>query len=396
MTTRLKIALIMQGGLTWMGGAEYIKNLILALGSLPPDVRSTFELCLICSNTFDKQYYSQTEPHLDAIYYQETDLPPATLPNRARWYLLRKLLRQDSPQFSDFCKKQQIDFVYPYFSRTDHQQLFHSATWVADFQHRYLPQFFTDQTIKDRDQSCQLVAKYASSIVVSSKTAESDFHKFFPESINKTNILTFKTSPQTVWYEIDPQRIQQKYHLPNRFFLVSNQFWQHKNHLIIFEALKLLQEQSIYPTIVFTGHLYDYRQSDYSDIILQTIHKLGLASQVYLLGLIPKADQIQLIRHSLAVIQPSLFEGWSTLIEDVRCFGKPIILSNLSVHMEQNPPNSHFFERDSAEQLANLIAIKWEKSSPGPDLEQERIARQNNIYDVQAFGYRFLEIAKNC
>jgi len=35
----------------------------------------------------------------------------------------------------------------------------------------------------------------------------------------------------------------------------------------------------------------------------------------------------------------------------------------------------------------------WEHLSPGPNLEEEAIARANSIKEVQAFAYRFLEIA---
>ena len=230
---------------------------------------------------------------------------------------------------------------------------------------------------------------------MSSKTAESDFQKFFPEATHKSKVLSFRTSPTSIWYEVDPGQVQQEYSLPDRFFLVSNQFWQHKNHLLLFKALKLLQEKSIHPIVVCTGHIYDGRQPDYSDTILQTIHKLGIAQQVYLLGIIPRLAQVQLMRRSLAVIQPSLFEGWSTIVEDARCLGKPVILSNIPVHIEQHPPSGLFFERNSPESLAPLLADCWEHLLPGPDLKQEVIARTNSLNEVQAFGYRFLEIAKD-
>lgn len=394
MNKLLRIALIAQGGRGWMGGTEYTKNLILALGSLPSEVRATFELCLICSQSIEKSVLNQVESHLSKIYYEEVDLGQSTLQNRIRWKVIRTLSNQKNPRFHAFLKKEKIDFIYPYLSQNNTEKLYCSAAWIFDFQHKYLPQFFSEKQIQERDELLSLTASYSSTVVLSSKDAESDFHNFFPEAAHKSKVLSFKTSPASKWYEGNPQQIQQDYYLPERFFLVSNQFWLHKNHLVIFKALKHLQEKSIYPVIVCTGHIHDPRQPDYSDTILQTIHKLGIAKQVYLLGLIPKLHQVQLMRCSLAVIQPSLFEGWSTLVEDARCLGKQIILSDLPVNIEQNPPNSLFFERNSPEHLANLIADGWEHFSPGPDLEQEAIAKANSLNEVQAFGYRFLEIAQ--
>jgi hypothetical protein len=99
------------------------------------------------------------------------------------------------------------------------------------------------------------------------------------------------------------------------------------------------------------------------------------------------------MRRSLAVIQPSLFEGWSTVVEDARVLGKPTILSDISVHLEQNPPNSLFFEQHSPQHLAKLLADGWTQLPPGPDLEQEATARAKNIQEVQSFGQKFLNIA---
>jgi hypothetical protein len=56
-----------------------------------------------------------------------------------------------------------------------------------------------------------------------------------------------------------------------------NQFWQHKKHIVVFQALHLLHKQSIYPNIVFTGNLYDSRQPSYINTVLQSIHKLRIA-----------------------------------------------------------------------------------------------------------------------
>jgi hypothetical protein len=82
------------------------------------------------------------------------------------------------------------------------------------------------------------------------------------------------------------------------------------------------------------------------------------------------------------------------VVEDARALGKSMLLSNFSVHLEQNPPNSLFFNRESPESLASLLADWWEHLSPGPDLEQEAIARTNNLLEIQEFGERFLEMAK--
>lgn len=393
MSKPLKICLIMRGGRDWIGGSEYIKNIILAMGSLPTKTQATFELNLLCNNKMEEEIKDQIHPYLNRIYTQQ-DLQPITLSNRIRWKLSRSLFKIDNLRLESFLDSKKIDFVYPYFSRNTRKRPYRSAAWICDFQHKHLPHFFTSDIISRRDKVFADTAKYSPTIVLSSKTAESDLHKFFPEAIDKTVVLPFKTSLSSECYAGDPLQTQRKYHLPNRFFIVSNQFWQHKNHLVIFEALKLLKRKSIYPIVVCTGHIYDYRQPAYSDTILQTIHKWGLAQQVFLLGLIPKIDQMQLMRRALAVIQPSLFEGWSTLVEDARSLGKHLILSDLPVNKEQDPPHSVFFKRDSAEHLTTFLAEYWEHLTPGPNPENEAMAKDNSLKEIKIFGEAFLEIAQ--
>ncbi|PSN16515.1 glycosyltransferase [filamentous cyanobacterium CCT1] len=393
MSKPLKICLIMQGGRDWIGGSEYIKNIILAMGSLPAETQTTFELNLLCDDKLEEEIKGQIYPYLARIYTQK-DLQPITLSNRIRWKLSRSLAKIDNPRLESFFDNNQIDFVYPYSSRTARKRSYRSAAWICDFQHKHLPHFFTSEMINHRNKIFADTAKYSPTVVLSSKTAESDAHRFFPETINKTITLPFKTSLRSEYYAHDPLQIQRKYCLPDRFFIVSNQFWQHKNHLIIFEALNLLKEKLICPVVVCTGHVYDNRQPAYSDTILQTIHKWGLAQQVLLLGLIPKNDQMQLMRRALAVVQPSLFEGWSTLIEDAKCLGKHLILSDLPVNKEQNPPHSVFFKRNSAEHLATFLANCWQHLMPGPSPEDEAMAKANNLKEIKIFGETFLEIAQ--
>jgi glycosyltransferase involved in cell wall biosynthesis len=392
--TKLKIALLMQGGQGWLGGVEYIKNLILALGSLPEETKSKFEIHLISDEPIDDSIKKQLGKNVKKFYDYDSDLQPLTWLNKARWFLEKKLLKKTDPRLDVLIRDQNFDFIYPRAIRKAESTNCRAAAWIADFQHKNLPQFFTKQEIQWRDQLHSLIVQESEIVVLSSKSAEADFNRFFLGASDKVRILSFKTSPEPSWYDGDPEQIQKKYFLPDRFFLISNQFWQHKNHLMVFDALQLLQDKDVKPIVVCTGHIYDYRKPDYSDVILRSIHQMGLAHQVYLLGLIPKLDQIQLMRRSLAVIQPSLFEGWSTLVEDSRSLGKKILLSDLDVHLEQNPPNSLFFDRNSPKDLACLIRKFWYEQEPGPDYQVENQAKENNELEVQAYGYRFIEIVK--
>ena len=394
MSKLFRIGLVMQGGVNWMGGAEYIKNIILALASLPEDIRSTFEVCLLCDKKIDPSILSQIKPHLAEVFYLEY---PTVLKKIGR-IVKRDIFGEYNTHVTKFFKQNSnhnIDFVYPYFTTKPYPGQPKSAGWIPDFQHKYLTDFFTGGAIKRKDKEFSNISKCSQFVVLSSESAKSDFCNFFPEWEHKAKVLPFVTIPDPIWYEMEPAKVLEQYNIPEKFFLISNQFWQHKNHITVFYALKLLQERGVYPTIICTGKLYDDRNKGYSNKILESIEKLGISKQLHLLGVIPKADQIQLLRASIALIQPSLFEGWSTIVEESKCFAKRIILSDLSVHLEQKPSGGIFFQRDSAEELSEILANCWntvliEKFSQ----KQESLSRHANAERIQKFAYDFLYIAK--
>jgi len=110
-----------------------------------------------------------------------------------------------------------------------------------------------------------------------------------------------------------------KYELNENYFITPNQFWPHKNHMIILEAAnKLIKEGFTNFNVTFTGKMTSYRDQRYTDNLLKYITENKLEQNVKFLGFIPRQDQLNLMNYSIAIIQPSLFEGWSTLVEEAK------------------------------------------------------------------------------
>lgn len=99
------------------------------------------------------------------------------------------------------------------------------------------------------------------------------------------------------------QKILKKYNLQKNYFYYPAQFWAHKNHIRILQALIILRDNyNLTPNIVFSGR--DYGNLNY---INNFIKNNGLLQQVKILGFVPSGDIRGLYENAFAVIMPTYF-----------------------------------------------------------------------------------------
>jgi glycosyltransferase involved in cell wall biosynthesis len=147
-----------------------------------------------------------------------------------------------------------------------------------------------------------------------------------------------------------------KYRLPDDYFIISNSFLKHKNHIIVLEALALLKKQNKPVNLIFTGKMEVYPDQVHLDKLKKIIGENQLQDNVKLLGVIPRGDQLSIMVNARAVLQPSKFEGWNTTIEDAKSLQLPVIASDLEVHKEQLGEKGIYFNPDQAESLADVLS----------------------------------------
>jgi len=263
--------------------------------------------------------------------------------------------------------------------------------WIPDFQHRFWPSYFSSAEIAGRDRDFEALASRDVPIVFSSRDAQSHFDQFYRSQRCRTYVWHFHTlsEPAPV---VSVSAEFAALGLPRRFYYTPNQFWPHKDHATLFRALKLIVEQGHDVTFVCTGSDLTSATDAYQRKLVALIEELDIARNMRLLGVLPRLVQLELMRRACAVIQPSLFEGWSTVIEDARAFGRPLIVSDIPVHREQADGDTTFFApQDPASLAAGVVAVDA-RLTPGPDLEREIAARKELNIHVGQSAQQFLDI----
>jgi glycosyltransferase involved in cell wall biosynthesis len=249
---------------------------------------------------------------------------------------------------------------------------------------------FSESEIEIRGNHYKLLARHSDIVILSSYDALEDYKNFAPEFAHKGRVLHFVSIPDTRVYEENKnlkEKIYSKYNLNSKFFYMPNQFWKHKNHKVVFEAVNQLKKSNLDIQVVFTGHLNDYRNNDHISELQDCVKQNNLEENIKILGLVEYEEVLFLMRNCISLINPSLFEGWNTMVEEAKSIGKNIILSDLKVHREQNPPEAIYFDPNNSEQLAEILKNKWQNSEGGPDYELEEKAKAS-------LNARIVEFAK--
>ena len=250
-----------------------------------------------------------------------------------------------------------------------------------------------------RDERFQQLIQEAPHVVVSSEAAYRDLIRWFPTT-DKVSVFSFVSVAAPEWYGGSPDEVITRLGLPRKYLMCPSQFWIHKNHRCLFDAIRIAKDTVPDINLVCTGRMHDYRHPNYGEELLEKLTRDGLTERVHCLGLLDRYTQIQLLRGAAAIIQPSLFEGWSSLLEDARALAKCVYVSDIPIHREQDPPDAQFFNPHSPEELAALLVKDWRSLTPGPDLTREQRALSIQNDRAIDFARRFLRIvdrhAKPC
>jgi glycosyltransferase involved in cell wall biosynthesis len=375
MDKRLKIILNYQYNENWIGGTYYIQNLIQALNTLDDNQKPILIINSSDSKSIDDLFHVTKYPYFKGF--------KAAFPFDMLRRGFNKLLSIVTNKH--FLKpNRNFDAIFPAHSPTEgiiNKEIF----WIPDFQEKHLPHFFSEKEINSRNNNHIQIKEKARFLVFSSKDAQNDFNTFYPFSNTKQYVLNFAAYHENSTLP-DSQEVLDKFNIKTQYFLCSNQFWIHKNHIIILKAISLLKRDGIETQVVFTGKENDYRNPDYFTSLKNDVELLGIQNNVKFLGFIDRKDQIVLFKQATAIIQPSLFEGWSTVNEDAKAQNAFIIASNINIHSEQlkGYPNYRLFDPMDENSLANVIKEN-----------DFRIAEINYKENISKFGEDFLKIVRD-
>lgn len=380
MDKKFTIGLIYGRNKNWIAGSYYIENLVFALKEQQKFIKPSIKIYTESEDDFNYITQLTSYPDISLVLLRDNQNFIDKIINKVSYILDKKhlIVKDIDPE---------VDILFPasnifYFSKIN-SKIF----WIPDLQEKYFPHLFPREELEKRNRIYIQYSKKEAPIVFSSKSALSDFDKFYQKHKCKTYILPFAVTLPSL-EGINEEFLKTKHNIQSPYFICSNQFWAHKNHNLILNAIANLKKRNIEINIVFTGLMNDSRNPTYINQIKKMVSDNRLENNVRFLGFVDRTEQLVLMKNSIALIQPSKFEGWSTVVEDAKALNHPIFLSEIDVHKEQLPDYPYFFHPEDCESLVNLIKLGLNEQLLLPDLNYN-----NKRY---MFGENFMNIIYDC
>jgi len=380
--TKLNAAFVFIERDLWRGGYNYLLNLFSAIDSIPETPLTPHLYVGTHVNEIELEPFYQIAcvNIIRSSLFEETRVK--------RKFLATLLLGRDMEIYKQLVSDE-IDLVF------ENARYFFgwrfpipTVAWLPDFQHRHLPAMYGRLTWLKREIGYQVQIRSRSAVLLSSQDAKQDCERFYPFSCGRITVVHFATKVDPELFDQLSEAVVEQYGLKSgQYFFFPGQLYKHKNHALVVHALGLMSKNKQCVHVAFSGEKDSLRSQGLYEQLRLLAKQEGVLPYVHFLGNVPFRDLIGLMHYSKAVMNPSLFEGWSTVVEEARSMGLPMLLSDLSVHLEQMGEHARYFDRFSPASLAEVL----HSSSDIPACE--RIARKSKA--VCAADERVCEYGRN-
>jgi glycosyltransferase involved in cell wall biosynthesis len=348
----MKVAAILEDTITVGGGFNQALNSILQIRE-------------ICTNRFEFEVYTTHTENIDQlallglkatlIKYNIIDRCFAYFPKNLFLMLAQHHLGLISP-FEAKLLRHNVDLVYFLTNSITPAALtrLNYILTVFDLCHRDYPEFpeiGNSIQFLMREQRFKNNLYRAVLVVTDSEKLSRLITKRYGIDDERLLIMPFSPSPFLESdVNHDKNEVLDFYQLSEGYFYYPAQFWAHKNHIRILEALLLLKEKGIDYKVVFTGR----DKGNYSHI-LKFVSQHGLGGQVRFLGFVPAEHIRGLYEGCRALVMPTYFGPTNLPPLEAWTLRKPVIYS---AHLrEQAGEAAIYFNPDEPLELADAMQV---------------------------------------
>lgn len=167
--------------------------------------------------------------------------------------------------------------------------------------------------------------KRADLVLTISNSSKQDIMKYFKIASDKIKVVYLPKDP--LFYPRDKKQIDKvldSYGIKEQYFLCVGNIEPRKNLLRVLKAFSSIGSRNSCQLVIVGQHLTDYRR------ILLEVSRMNLDDRVKLIGFVTDEELAALYSGSVALVYPSLYEGFGLPLLEAMACGCPVISSNNS------------------------------------------------------------------
>jgi glycosyltransferase involved in cell wall biosynthesis len=262
-----------------------------------------------------------------------------------------------------------------------------SLSTVHDLMHRYernFPEAGSDNEYKAREIHYSRTCKYSLGILVDSHLGKKQLVESYKADQSKIHVLPF-VPPNYIYDESDSNI---DIDLPDKFIFYPAQFWEHKNHKGIVEAVNLIVDKIPDLKFVFVGS-----PNNGYDKILKFINKYSLRDIFIFRDHIPDEQMRFIYKKARALVMPTFFGPTNIPPLEAFATGCPVAVSNVYAMPEQVGDAGLLFNPSSKTEIADTIYNLWVDDELVRNLS-EKGKKRDNAWNQRHFNSRLEEFIK--
>lgn len=229
---------------------------------------------------------------------------------------------------------------------------------IWDLCHRDMPEFpevSSWRMFENREKLYDRASKKAIAVLTDSELGKSNAIRRY--GLDKERVFSASFVPSVNVKSNIYIDIKNKYKIDGDYIYYPAQFWSHKNHVYILDALAILKKQDIKISVIFSG-------SDKGNLqyILNYAKSIGIEELVKYIGFAPNEEIYHLYKQSFALVMPSYFGPTNIPPLEAFAIGTPVFYSDLDGLREQVGDAAVLCDLNNPEDLANKLIMMSDTS----------------------------------
>ena len=263
---------------------------------------------------------------------------------------------------------------------------------IHDLMHRYEPSFPEVSALfrySLREHRMGNIARYCEVILVDSNVGRQHVVESYGVAAEKVIPIPY-IAPSYLGATDERVDFDAHYKLPSKFLFYPAQFWPHKNHLRLLDAIhKVSIDACPDVQLVLSGaKCYRYEQ------LKLFADERGLSKRVHFVGYVPDEDVRGFYVRARALVMPTFFGPTNIPPLEALRTGCPAIVSGVYGMPEQSGDAALYFDPKSVVEMAERITQVWNDDILAADMTAKGLER-SRYYGQAEFSQRLVGVVND-